>query len=132
MSIPAEPLIGDELLEALTRALVALHKRYYGREPASARSVLMGDEVLACVMGGVYTDVEKTMIELDRQTVVHETRSAFQAAMRHRVVAEVERLCGREVIAFSSSHHVGPDLEIQLFVLEPATTDTALESSPSY
>jgi uncharacterized protein YbcI len=71
-------------------------------------------------MGGVYTAVEKTMIELQRSTVVQETRSAFQAAMEHRFVAEVERLSGRRVTAFISNSHVGPDLEIELFVLAPA------------
>jgi len=115
---PTGPLSGDALLAAVNDAMVALHARYYGREPASSRTTLMGGEVLACVMGGVYTDVEKTMIEIQRQTVVQETRSAFQSAMQHRFIADVERLSGRRVIAFISNQHVGPDLEIELFVLE--------------
>jgi uncharacterized protein YbcI len=69
-------------------------------------------------MGGVYTEVEKTMIELQRQTVVQETRSAFQSAMQDRFIDEVERLSGRRVLAFISNCHVGPDLEIELFVLD--------------
>ena len=76
----------------------------------------MDDEVLACVMGGVYTDVEKTMIELERSTIVQETRSAFQNAMQHKFIDEVERLSGRYVLAFISNHHVGPDIEIELFM----------------
>lgn len=80
----------------------------------------MGDELLACVMGGVYTDVEKTMIELQRHTVVQETRSAFQDAMQDRFIDEVQRLSGRRVTLFMSNSHVGPDLEIELFVLAPA------------
>jgi uncharacterized protein YbcI len=71
-------------------------------------------------MGGVYTDVEKTMIELERHTIVQETRSAFQDAMQHRFIHEVERLSGRRVTAFISNSHVGPDLEVELFVLAPA------------
>ena len=47
-------------------------------------------------------------------------RSAFQAAMQDRFIAEVERLSGRRVLAFISNRHVGPDLEIELFVLEPS------------
>ena len=46
----------------------------------------MGDDLLACVMGGVYTDVEKTMIELQRATLVQETRSAFQDALYGRAL----------------------------------------------
>ena len=115
------PLTGEPLLEAVTEALVVLHERYHHREPGSAKTVLMSGELLACVMGGVYTDVEKTMIELQRHTIVQETRSAFREAMQHRFISEVERLSGRRVLAFMSNSHVGPDLEIKLFMLAPAT-----------
>jgi len=117
---PRDPLTGDDLLAAVTDAMVALHKRYHHREPMTAKSMLMSNEMLACVMGGVYTDVEKTMIELQRQTIVQQTRSAFQTAMQDRFISEVERLSGRRVLAFMSNSHVGPDLEIELFVLAPA------------
>jgi hypothetical protein len=30
----------------------------------------------------------------------------------------VERLSGRGVLAFISNHHVGPDIEIELFMLK--------------
>ena len=113
------PLSGDELLSALTESMVALHQRYHHREPATAKSMFLGDDLLACVLGDVYTDVEKTMIELQRSTEVQETRSAFQTAMEHRFTGEVERLTGRRVLTFISSSHVGPDLEIELFMLAP-------------
>ena len=113
------PLTGDALLTAVTDALVALHEHYHHRTPVTAKTQLMGDELLACVMGDVYTDVEKAMIELQRQTIVQETRSAFQHAMQHKFIAEVQRLSGRHVTAFISNSHVGPDLEIELFVLGP-------------
>jgi uncharacterized protein YbcI len=117
---PDGHLSGDALLEAVTSAMVALHKRYYHRAPAAAKTRLMGGDLLACVMSGVYTDVEKTMIELQRHTVVQETRRAFQGAMRDRFVDEVERLSGRRVTAFIPNSHVGPDLEVELFFLAPA------------
>jgi uncharacterized protein YbcI len=113
------PLSGDELLFAVTEAMVVLHQRYYHRTPVSAKSQMLGDDLLACVLGGVYTDVEKTMIELQRSTVVQETRSAFQTAMQQRFIDQVEQLSGRDVLAFISNHHVGPDMEIELFMLAP-------------
>ncbi len=118
MSAAQPPLDGDELLEAVTEAMVAFHEHYYHRTPVSARTQMLGDDLLACVLGGVYTDVEKTMIELQRSTVVQETRSAFQNAMQHRFTEEVRRLSGREVLRFISDSHVGPDLEIELFLLD--------------
>jgi len=113
------PLRGEALLCAVTEAMVALHQPYYHRTPVSAKTQLLGDDLLACVMGGVYTDVEKTMIELERSTIVQQTRSAFQYAMQHKFIDKVERLSGRGVLAFISNHHVGPDIEIELFMLAP-------------
>jgi len=123
MPAPTPPLRGDELLAAVTDAMVALHERYYHRVPVSAKTQMLGEDLLACVMGGVYTEVEKTMIELQRGPLVQETRSSFQQAMQQRFIDEVERLSGREVIAFISNSHVGPDMEIELFMFrdpEPA------------
>ena len=80
---------------------------------------MLGDDLLICVLGGVYTDVEMTMIELQRSTIVQETRSAFQTAMQRRFIDQVERICGREVLAFISNHHVGPDIEVEVFMLTP-------------
>lgn len=117
MSDHPPPLQGDELLVAITEALVALHERYHHRAPVSAKTQMLGNDLIACVMGGVYTEVEKTMIELQRVTVVQETRSAFQEAMQQTFIAEVERLSGRDVVAFISNHHVGPDLEVEIFML---------------
>jgi hypothetical protein len=40
--------------------------------------------------------------------------------MQQRFIDEVERLSGREVLAFVSNSHVGPDMEIELFILRDA------------
>jgi len=119
MAAPDDALIGDEFLAAITEAMVGFHQRYYHRAPVTAKTTLMGDDLLACVLGGVYTDVEKTMIELQRSTIVQETRNEFQNAMQDRFIKAVEDLTGRRVLAFISNHHVGPDIEIELFFLVP-------------
>lgn len=119
MPAPSPPLSGDELLVAVTDAMVELHQLYHHRAPATAKTLLLGGDLIACVLGGVYTTVEQTMIELQHSTIVQETRSAFQQAMQHKFIAAVERLSGRDVLAFISNHHVGPDIEIELFMLKP-------------
>lgn len=126
MSAPNAPLTGDPLLVAVTDAMVALHRRYHQRAPVTAKTLLLDDELLVCVLEGVYTDVEKTMIELQRTAIVRETRRAFQTAMQHKYITEVERLSGRDVLSFISNHHVGPDMEIQLFMLKPFDSETFL------
>ncbi len=125
MSAPTPPLSGDAMLTAVTKAMVALHERYYHRAPVTAKTQMMREDLLACVLGGVYTDVEKTMIELQRVPAVKDVRNAFQNAMEHRFIEVVQRLSGREVLMFTSNSHVGPDIEIELFLLS-APGDEAL------
>ena len=112
------PELDDATLTAVNEAMIALHQRYHGRAPVSARTQLLGDDLIACLLRDVYTDVEKTMIELQRQALVRETRSAFQHAMQQRFITAVERITQRKVATFISTTHVGPDLELELFVLE--------------
>jgi uncharacterized protein YbcI len=119
MMAAAPPLKGEDMLDAVTEAMVALHERYHHRAPVTAKTLMLGDDLLVCVLGGVYTDVEKTMIELQRSTIVQETRSAFQTAMERRFIDQVERLTGRGVLAFISNHHIGPDIEVEVFMLTP-------------
>ena len=122
-------LSGEPLLSAVSEAMASIHERYHGRAPAAAKTLMMGDDLLACVLGGVYTEVEKTLIELQRTTLVQETRSAFHEAMQHKFIDTVQRLSGRRVLAFISNQHVGPDLEVELFVLAPAGDDAGSRGS---
>jgi uncharacterized protein YbcI len=124
MAADRRPLSGEELLFAVTEAMVVLHQRYYHRTPVSAKTQMLGDDLLACVLGGIYTDVEKTMIELERAPDVKDIRSAFQNAMQHKFINAVQRLSGRTVMAFISDSHVGPDIEIELFMLAPSGSPT--------
>ncbi len=59
------------------------------------------------------------MIEIQRSK---ETRNEFQNAMQDKFINAVERLTGRNVLAFISNRHVGPDIEIELFLLTPDGT----------
>jgi uncharacterized protein YbcI len=126
MSAPERILTSEEMLAAVTEAMVAFHERYYHRKPVTAKTLMLGDDLIACVLGGVYTDVEKTMIEIQRSTIVQETRNAFQDAMAAKFVSAVEDLTGRRVLAFISNHHVGPDIEIELFFLTPSQLGAGL------
>ena len=119
MPAPDTLLSGDRVLVAVTEAMVSLHERYHHRAPLTAKTVLLDDELLVCVLEGVYNEVEKTMIELQHATIVQETRNTFQVAIEHKFISAVERLSGREVLAFSSMHHVGPDMEVKAFMLKP-------------
>ena len=47
------PLTGDDLLAAVTDAMVQLHERYHHRAPVTAKTLLLDEDLLACVLGGV-------------------------------------------------------------------------------
>ena len=65
------------------------------------------------------TSIKEFLIEIQKKTLVQETRNAFQNTMQDKFINTVERLSGRQVMAFFSDHHVGPDIEIELFILAP-------------
>jgi hypothetical protein len=78
-------------------------------------AVLTGDDLLACVLGGDYTDVEKTMIELRRTTIVQETRNEFQNAMQDRFIQPVERVTERNVWRSSQTTTSAPTSKLSYF-----------------
>ncbi len=45
------PLHGESLLAAVSQAMVSLHTQYHGHIPATAKTEMMGDDLLACVVG---------------------------------------------------------------------------------
>lgn len=49
-------------------------------------------------------------------------RQASQQTMGPEMVAGVEKLTGRKVVAFMSANHLEPDIAIESFVLEPKST----------
>ena len=49
--------------------------------------------------------------------------------MKDRFIATIEHLSGRHVLAFLSNHHVGPDIEIELFMLTPDDTAPLTDAS---
>ena len=101
----------------LTRAIAGIQKEHYGRGPAFARTYINDDTVTVLMRGG-YTKAEQTLLESGRGAAVIEQRMAFQAAIRPRFEAEIERILGRKVIAFMSANHQEPDLMAEIFVLD--------------
>ena len=109
-------------LSEVTRDLVRLHTEYYGKGPTKARSYMVSDMLISILEGG-FTTVETTLIDEGQSDAVHGMRRGFQLAMEDRFRAVVEKATGRRVIAYMSQIHTGPDMAVELFVLEPASED---------
>jgi uncharacterized protein YbcI len=97
---------------------VRLHTEYYGKGPTKARSYVVNDMLISILEGG-FTTVETTLIDEGQSDAVHGMRRSFQIAMEDRFRGVVEQATGRNVIAYMSQIHTGPDMAVELFVLEP-------------
>jgi uncharacterized protein YbcI len=108
-----------EVLARISTALVQLHSRYYGKGPTKAKTFLVHDTVISLLRGG-FTTVERTLIDDGDVAPVYQIRRSFQRAMEENFTAVVEGALDRKVIAYMSQVHHDPDLDVELFVLEPS------------
>jgi uncharacterized protein YbcI len=116
-----QPRLGAELAE-VTRGMVSLHRRFYGKGPTEAKTYIVDDTVI-CILEGGFTTVERTLIDERDVDAVLQVRRSFQRAMEDQFTEVVEEALGRKVIAYMSQIHADPDLAIELFVLEPRQED---------
>jgi uncharacterized protein YbcI len=106
----------------ISRAAVQLLREYTGRGPTRARTTINTDSVMI-VLGDTLTKGERKLAESGKAERVREVRHDFQLVMREELVAMVERMLDRKVVAFMSDNHLDPDLAVEVFILEPATSE---------
>jgi uncharacterized protein YbcI len=104
------------LRQDISNAVVTLFKQRFGRGPTTCRTYLESDLVVL-VMSGGYTQGERTMFDAGKWYDVRQARLAWQDSMEARFVETIERLTHRSVRAFMSANHQGPDITVELFVL---------------
>jgi uncharacterized protein YbcI len=113
----SQPGLGVELAE-VTKGMISLHRRFYGKGPTKAKTYAVNDTVV-CVLEGGFTTVERTLINDGNVQAVLDVRRQFQRTMEDRFTEVVEEALGRKVLAYMSQIHADPDLAVELFVLEP-------------
>jgi len=112
---------------AISNALVHIQREYVGRGPTKARTSIRDDAVLV-ILRDTLTKAERSLIDAGNADQVLQMRHSFQRAMREEMVAAVEQITGRTVIAFMSDNHIDPDLASEVFVLQPpAPAGTSLD-----
>ena len=104
------------LRQDISNSIVTLFKQRFGRGPTTCRTYLESDLVVL-VMSGGYTAGEQTMFEAGRWYDVRRSRLAWQDSMEASFVETIEGLTHRSVKAFMSANHQGPDITVELFVL---------------
>jgi len=110
-------------LQAVSNAMVRLHKEQFGRGPTNARSHFAGPDTLVCTLEAALLPAERAMVEMGEHQRVRDTRTFFQVATADRFVTEVEAIVERKVRGFASA--VDPAVEIvwEIFAFEPVGRD---------
>lgn len=113
----------------ISNLVVATFREFTGRGPTRARTYLQ-DDLVNVVLRDSLTKGEQHLVAEGKGELVVEMRQAFQQAMRDTLIAGIERITGREVIAFLSANHLDPDFAVETFVLRPnGDSKTAAERS---
>jgi uncharacterized protein YbcI len=118
-----QQLVGGSVTAAISNAVVQILAEFTGRGPTKARTSIR-DDVILVLMQDTLTKAERSLLRAGQSDFVLETRHRFQTTMRADLIAAVERLSRRRVIAFMSSNHTEPDMAAEIFVLEPIGTNS--------
>lgn len=107
-----------EALAAISNGLAQLHLRFYGRGPAKVKTHVVED-LIVCMLWNGFTTVEQTLLSRGENEAVEAFRRTFQDTMEEHFTEVVEEATGRRVRAYMSQVHVGPDIAVEMFMLEP-------------
>ena len=107
-----------EQLAGVTNGIVQLFREYYGRGPNKAKSYLLDERIVVCVLEDTMTTVEQTLVKNGNSDMVRQVRLTFQEAMADEFKGVVEKAMGRRVSAYHSQLTMDPDMGFEFFVLE--------------
>jgi uncharacterized protein YbcI len=89
------------VLAEISREIVRLYARFYGRGPTRARTIWQSD-VIVVVLGEVFTRAETVLLGTGHFDQVRLQRGAFHAGLEPLFRHTIERITGRSVRAFLS------------------------------
>ena len=110
-------------LQAVSNAMVRLHKDQFGRGPTRARAEFAGPDALMCTLEEVLLPAELKLVELGDEERVREARVAYQAATAPDFIAAVEQIVYRKVRAFASGVDAERNVVFENFLFEPREPD---------
>jgi uncharacterized protein YbcI len=103
-------------LAAITREMVRLKSRHYGRGATEGKTYQC-DEFVFCVLKGGLTTAERDLLEHGDIHLVRTLRSRFQENHQAAFEGAVERITGRSVLTYQSQVLFDPDYTVEMFVL---------------
>jgi uncharacterized protein YbcI len=136
MSEDTRPVVGvferrdaerGRLMADVANAVVRIHKRFYGKGPTKARAHMHHDLLTVLLYGG-YTRGEQTLHDHGYMRELMQARLAMQRSVEGEFRAAVETLLQRSVLSFMSANDPANDLQVEIFVMEPASEAQARDA----
>ena len=113
---------GGQLASAISNRVVRVLSDYTGRGPTRARTFLH-DDLITVLVQDTLTKGERSLVQDGKSELVMTVRKEFQETMEKELVAGVQELTGREVVAFFSANHIDPDAALESFLMAPRAED---------
>jgi uncharacterized protein YbcI len=128
-----ERSIGErtEALARVCKAVVHIHKRFYGKGPTKARAHL-SEDLLTVVLEGGFTRGEETLRRSGHEGEVLRSRLAMKRSVEGIFCGAIEDALGRSVRSFMSACDPAGGVQVEVFVLEPLPQSLGEEESAGY
>lgn len=117
----------DDATATISRGVVSVYARLYGRGPTHARTYVQADYVLT-VLEESFTVAERTLLRAGKVSQVEDMRRAFQEAVAEDFIEIVEGATGREVDTYVSQVDAASETAVEVFLLKPSNGNGGVRS----
>jgi uncharacterized protein YbcI len=107
-----------KLATAISGMVVQALREHTGRGPTRSRTYF-NDDLICVVLQDTLSRPERKLVADGQIDLVLRTHRAFKEIMESELVAGVEALTGRKVIAFLCDNSIEPDVKVKSFLLAP-------------
>jgi uncharacterized protein YbcI len=103
---------------AISNAIVALFKEFYGKGPTAAKTYFNDDWIFVVLDDGL-TRNEETLVAAGEHQLVRHVRLRYQEVMAERITAAVADITHRRVLTYHSQLLLEPTHSVEMFLLAP-------------
>jgi uncharacterized protein YbcI len=126
-SVPESADYQTSVRAEISREMVRLYKEQFGRGPTKAKTDFAGPDLVVCTLEDSCTPAERRLAEMGEHQRLRDTRLYFQHATKAQFIETIERILSRKVRAFNSSIDTHTDVSIEVFHLQPVTTENSAD-----
>ena len=107
----------SSMRQELANGIVRFYAEKFGRGPTQSRCYVE-DTHATVILGDVQTTVERTLATNGHEALVREVRRTVKAVYRDELVAVVEQVTGRKVVAMHADHEPASNTSTYVFLFD--------------